>query len=122
MSTSNLQVTGYATIAKSSKMSPKVKGALLKAPKGQERTVTVPLYDADGNKVCEIHGGLRLSKNAGSITCNFAMKVPFTGANLGFRAADKEARRGAKTEADKRAESDALATLLLQGVEASSAE
>lgn len=68
-----LQVTGFVTIANSSKLSDDQKQAALKASEGKVKAVRVKLTDAEGNEVV-LQSRLDLSKK-GSLSGRFAMKV-----------------------------------------------
>lgn len=68
-----LQVTGFVTIANSSKLSDEQKQAALKASEGKVKAVRVKLTDAEGNEVV-LQSRLDLSKK-GSLSGRFAMKV-----------------------------------------------
>ena len=68
-----LQITGFVTIANSSKLSDEQKQAALKASEGKVKAVRVKLTDAEGNEVV-LQSRLDLSKK-GSLSGRFAMKV-----------------------------------------------
>lgn len=68
-----LQVTGFATIANSSKLSDEQKQAVLEAPEGKVRAVRAKLVDADGNEVT-VQAVLGISKK-GSLSGRFALKI-----------------------------------------------
>ena len=68
-----LQVTGFVTIANSSKLTDEQKQAVLEVPKGKARAVRATLVDADGNKVV-VQARLDLSQK-GSLSGRFATKI-----------------------------------------------
>jgi hypothetical protein len=68
-----LQVTGFVTIANSSKLTDEQKQAVLEAPEGKARAVRATLVDADGNKVV-VQARLDLSQK-GSLSGRFATKI-----------------------------------------------
>ena len=70
-----LQVTGFATIAGSAKLSDEVKNQILAAKDGKVPVVVAKLVDAEGNEVT-LRGKLTLSSK-GSLTSRIALKVPF---------------------------------------------
>ena len=68
-----LQVTGYVTIANSSKLSDEQKAAVLSVPEGKKKAIRATLTDADGNPVV-IQAVLDLSSK-GSLSGRFAVKL-----------------------------------------------
>ena len=68
-----LQVTGFATVAGSSKLAPEVKETILKTKDGKAKFVLAKLLDAEGKEVV-LKGPVKLS-GKGSLTARFALKV-----------------------------------------------
>jgi len=98
-----LQVTGFTTIANSSKLSDEQKKAVLEAPEGKVRAVRAKLVDASGNEVI-IQAVLGLSKK-GSLSGRFAIKVDeFEMVEIDDPKAEKTEEAAEKTVDDLAAE------------------
>lgn len=69
-----LQLSGFATIANSSKLSEEQKKAILVAPEGKQKAVLVKLVDPKGNEIT-LRAPLGYSKSKGSLTGRFSMKL-----------------------------------------------
>ncbi len=68
-----LQVTGFATIAGSKKLSQEVRDTVLEASEGKVKAIHAKMVDSEGNETV-LKGRLGLS-SAGSLTARFAMKI-----------------------------------------------
>jgi len=100
-----LQVTGFVTIANSSKLTDEQKQAVLNAPEGKVRAVRAKLVDAEGNEVV-IQARLNLSKN-GSLSGRLSTKID------SFELVEVDAPKSKDTEANAQKAVDDLASELL---------
>lgn len=100
-----LQVTGFVTIANSSKLTDEQKQAVLEAPEGKVRAIRAKMTDADGNEVT-VQAVLGLSKK-GSLSGRFATKLD------SFELVEVEDPKAQKAESDSEKAVDDLAAELL---------
>jgi hypothetical protein len=100
-----LQVTGFVTIANSSKLTDEQKQAVLEASEGKVRAVRAKLVDADGNET-SVQAILGLSKK-GSLSGRFAMKID------AFDLVEVDDPKAQKADSDKEKAVDDLAAELL---------
>ena len=101
----NVQVTGFATIAKSSQLNAEDKAKLLAPKDGKVPTIVATLLDSEGNEVT-IRGKLVESK-AGSLTSRIAFKLS------SFKLVYEDPKAaGEKSPADAKAKAAALAAEL----------
>jgi hypothetical protein len=68
-----LQLTGFATIAKSKELPQEVKDQILEAGEGKKKAVRAKLVDGEGNET--VLSGPLGESSKGSLTARFAMKV-----------------------------------------------
>lgn len=100
-----LQVTGFVTIANSSKLTDEQKAAVLATPEGKVRAVRAKLIDADGNEVT-VQAVLGLSSK-GSLSGRFATKVD------SFELVEVDNPKAKKTDSDSDKSVEDLAAELL---------
>ena len=83
-----MMVSGFASVVKSSEWSDAFKAKVLKAPKGQVRGISIPLYDAEGREVARVSGELKVAsgeKSAGSLTARVGFQLDFRPEHLTYR-------------------------------------
>jgi len=98
-----LQVTGFVTIANSSKLTDEQKAAVLSVPEGKVKAVRAKLTDAEGNEFT-VQATLGLSSK-GSLCGRFATKID------SFELVEVDAKVKADTE-DAKPVDDLAAELL----------
>ena len=68
-----LQLTGFATIAKSKELPQEVKDQILEAGKGKKKAIRAKMVDGEGNET--VLSGPLVESSKGSLMARFAMKV-----------------------------------------------